>query len=149
MPLLHRDPDEVVFEVVAPSAQPQSWHWHLSEQDGVLIVTPAGALADPLPAELAEQLGALIAERPVIVDLTGMTLASAAPVVGLVGWVLGTGHHPDRCCAVCGRATAQALLGKGHVGRCLAVFGSVGDALQARRYAHEGYGSGWHPDVRS
>jgi hypothetical protein len=148
MSLLHRYPDEAVFEVLERPPQPQPRDWHLSEQDGVVIVIPTGALADPLPAQLAEELGALIADRPVIVDLTGMTLVSAAPVVGLVAWVLSTGQQPDNCCAVCGRATARALLRKWHVSRCLALFGSVGDALQARRYAHEGYGMGWHPDIR-
>jgi hypothetical protein len=52
----------------------------------------------------------------------------------------------DQCCVVCPRATARALLRKWHVTRCLAVFGSVGDALQAHRFADKGYGAGWHPD---
>jgi hypothetical protein len=63
-----------------------------------------------------------------------------------------TATNPDidsearQCCVVCPRATARALLGKWHVTRCVAIFGSVGDALQARRFADEGYGTGWHPD---
>lgn len=116
----------------------------VDERDGVVIVTPVGTLRDPLPAELVEQLEALIADRPVIVDLSEIILVSAAPVVGLAGWVIGASQHPDQCCLVCPRATARALLRKWHVTRCLAVFGSIGDALQARRFDDEGYGVGWH-----
>jgi hypothetical protein len=116
----------------------------VDERDGVVIVTPLGALRDPLPAELVEQLEALIANRPVIVDLSEMILVTAAPMVGLAGWIIGASQHPDQCCLVCPRATARALLRKWHVTRCLAVFGSIGDALQARRFDDEGYGVGWH-----
>lgn len=118
----------------------------VEEREGVIIVTPVGALRDPLPAGLVEQLEALIAGRPVIVDLSQITLVSAAPVMGLAGWVVGASQQPDQCCLVCPRATARALLRKWHVTRCLAVFGSVGDALQARRFGDEGYGAGWHHD---
>jgi hypothetical protein len=118
----------------------------VEQRDGVIIVTPVVALRDPLPAGLVGQLEALIAGRPVIVDLSQITLVSAAPVMGLAGWVIGASHQPDQCCLVCPRATARALLRKWHVTRCLAVFGSVGDALQARRFGDEGYGSGWHHD---
>lgn len=110
----------------------------------MMIVTPLGALRDPLPAGLVEQLEAS-ARRPVIVDLSQITLVSATPVMGVAGWVLGASQQPDQCCVVCPRATARALLRKWHVTRCLAIFGSVGDALQARRFGDEGYGAGWHP----
>jgi hypothetical protein len=170
MRLMHRGPDEAALRrsedesrrdaVEAPPGQLGDLvenRWSLAgvlrasegdvdERDGVIIVTPAGALPDPLPAMLAEQLEARIAERPVIVDLSGITLVSAVPVVGLAGWVLGANQQPDQCCVVCARATARALLRKWHITRCLAVFGSVGDALQARRFAHDGYGTGWRPD---
>jgi hypothetical protein len=75
-----------------------------------------------------------------------ITLVSATPVMGVAAWLLGASHQPDQCCVVCPRATARALLRKWHVTRCIAMFGSVGDALQARRFADEGYGAGWHPD---
>ena len=117
----------------------------VSERDGVVIVTPAGALPDPLPEMLAEQLEGLIAARPVIVDLSGIVVVSAAPVVGLAGWIVGA-SHPDQSCLVCARPSARALLRKWRIARCLAVFGSIGDALQARRFAHDGYGPGWCPD---
>jgi hypothetical protein len=94
---------------------------------------------------MAEQLEAWVARRPVVVDLSGVTLVSAAPVVALASWVLGAGQQPGRCCVVCARATARALLRRWHITRCLAVFGSVGDALQARRFAEDGYGAGWDP----
>lgn len=111
---------------------------------GVTIVTPLGSLRDPLPVGLVEQLEAS-ACRPVIVDLSLITLLSPTPVMGVAGWVLGASHRPDQCCVVCPRATARALLRKWRVTRCLAIFGSVGDALQARRFGDEGYGAGWHP----
>ena len=118
----------------------------VEQRHGVIVVTPVGTLPDPLPAGLVGQLEASIADRPAIVDLSQTTLVSAAPVVGLTGWVLGASHQPDQCCVVCPRATARALLRKWHVTRCVAIFGSVGDALQARRFADDGYGAGWHPD---
>lgn len=118
----------------------------VGERAGVIVVAPAGALPDPLPACLAEGLDALLADRPAIVDLSGVILRSAAPVVGLVGWAAGAGRQPDRCCVVCASATGRARLRSWYVTQCLAVFGSVGDALQARRFAQEGYGTGWLPD---
>ena len=118
----------------------------VAERDGVIIVTPAGPLPDPLPEVLTEQLESAIADRSVIVDLSGVIVVSAAPLVGLAGWVLGTGR-PDQSCVVCARPSARALLRRWHITRCLAVFGSIGDALQARRFAQDGYGSGWCPDA--
>jgi hypothetical protein len=118
----------------------------VEERHGVMIVTPFGTLPDPLPAGLVEQLEVSLEARPVIVDLSQVTLVTAAPVMGLVAWVLGASQQPDQCCVVCPRATARALLGKWHVTRCVAIFGSVGEALQARRFDDEGYGAGWHPD---
>jgi hypothetical protein len=124
-----------------PAGPPQA---DVEERHGVVIVTPLGTLRDPLPAGLVEQLEAS-ARRPVIVDLSQITLVSATPVMGVAGWVIGASHQPDQCCVVCPRATARALLRKWHVTRCLAIFGSVGDALQARHFGDEGYGAGWHP----
>jgi hypothetical protein len=126
----------------APRAEPPEAG--VEERHGVVIVTPLGTLRDPLPAGLVEQLEAS-ARRPVIVDLSQVTLVSATPVMGVAGWIIGASHQPDQCCVVCPRATARALLRKWHVTRCLAIFGSVGDALQARRFGDEGYGAGWHP----
>lgn len=124
-----------------PAGRPQAG---VEERHGVVIVTPLGTLPDPLPAGLVEKLEAS-ARRPVIVDLSQITLVSATPVMGVAGWVIGASHRPDQCCVVCPRATARALLRKWHVTRCLAIFGSIGDALQARRFGDEGYGAGWHP----
>jgi hypothetical protein len=118
----------------------------VEQRHGVIVVTPAGTLPDPLPAGLVEQLEASLAAQPVIIDLSQITLVSAAPVMGLTGWVLAASPQPDQCCVVCPRATARALLRKWHVTQCVATFGSVGDALQARRFADTGYGAGWHPD---
>jgi hypothetical protein len=118
----------------------------VESRQGVIVVTPLGTLPDALPAGLVAQLEASIAARPVIVNLSQITLVSAAPVMGLAAWVLGASHQPDRCCVVCARPTARALLRRWHVTRCVATFGSVGDALQARRFADAGYGAGWYPD---
>lgn len=112
----------------------------------MVVVTSLGTLPDPLPARLLAHLEASVAAGPVIVDLGQITLVSAAPVMGMAAWLLGASHQPDRCCVVCPRATARALLRRSHATRCIATFGSVGDALQALRFADEGYGTGWHPD---
>lgn len=116
----------------------------VDERDGVVIVTPVGALHDPLPVALVERLEAVTSGRPVIVDMSEVILVSAAAVTGLVAWVIAATQEQGQCCLVCPRATAQALLGRWHVTRCLAVFRSVGDALQARRFGDEGYGTGWN-----
>jgi hypothetical protein len=129
-------------QVPSPAGPPQAG---VEERDGVIVVTPLGTLSDPLPAGLVQQLEASIGGRPVIVDLSQITLVSAAPVMGLAAWALGASQQPDQCCVVCPRGTARALLRKWHVTRCVAIFGSVGDALQARRFGDEGYGAGWHP----
>lgn len=110
-----------------------------------MIATPAGTLRDPLPAGLVDQLEALVAGAPLIVDLSQITLVSPAPMMALAAWLLGASPQPDQCCLVCPRATARALLRKWHITRCLAIFVSIGDALQARRFQDEGYGAGWHP----
>jgi hypothetical protein len=115
-------------------------------REGVIVMTPPGTLPDPLPAGLVAQLEVSIAARPVIVNLSQVTLVSAAPMIGLAAWVLGASHQPDQCCVVCPRPTARALLRRWHVTRCVATFGSVGDALQARRFAADGYGAGWYPE---
>jgi hypothetical protein len=73
----------------------------VEERDGLIIVTPVGALRDPLPAGLVDQLEVVIADRPVIVDLSEITLVSAAPVMGLAGRVVGASQQPDQCCVVC------------------------------------------------
>jgi hypothetical protein len=117
----------------------------VEHRQGVMIATPLGTLDDPLPTGLVDQLEALVAGAPVIVDLSQITLVSPAPVMGLAAWLVGASHHPDRCCLVCPRPTARALLRKWHITHCLATFGTIGDALQARRFHEEGYGAGWHP----
>jgi hypothetical protein len=133
------DPDEGLGAPVGPLLAA------VEQRQGVMIATPVGMLHDPLPTGLVDQLEALVARAPVIVDLSQITLVSPAPVMGLAAWLVGASHHPDRCCLVCPRATAQALLRKWHITHCLATFGSIGDALQARRFHEEGYGEGWHP----
>jgi hypothetical protein len=91
----------------------------VEQRDDVTVVTPVGTLPDPLPAGLVGQLEASIAARPVIVDLSHITLVSATPVMGVAAWLLGASHQPDQCCVVCPRATARALLRKWHVTRCI------------------------------
>lgn len=160
MPLVEHDPDEMALEprgAVLASAfdEPSGRPWirpdavpetAVGERDGVIVVTPAGALSDPLPACLAEGLAALIADRPAVIDVSGIVMVSAGPVVGLAGWAVGASRRPGQCCVVCARASGRALLRSWRVTRCLTVFGSVGDALQARRFAQDGYGRGWQPD---
>jgi hypothetical protein len=118
----------------------------IEERDGVVVFTPVKPLRDPLSEGLVEELEVLIAGHSAIVDLSETTLVSAGPMIGLAAWIVATSERPDQCCLVSPRATARALLRRWHVTRCLTVFGSIGDALQARRFDNEGYGSGWHPD---
>jgi hypothetical protein len=112
----------------------------------VFIATPTGALPDPLPAPLVERLRRLVAAGPVIVDLSDVVLASATPVVDLARSVLGADREPGQACVVCAKPATRALLDERQVTRCVAVFGSVGDALQARCFARDGYGPGWRVD---
>jgi hypothetical protein len=117
----------------------------VEQRHGVMIATPVGTLHDPLPTGLVDQLEALVTGAPVSVDLSQITLVSPAPVMGLAAWLVGASQQPDQCCLVCPRATARALLRKWHITRCLATFGSIGDALQASRFHDEGFGAGWDP----
>jgi hypothetical protein len=55
----------------------------VEQRHGVMVATPMGTLHDPLPTGLVDQLDALVARAPVIVDLSQITLVSPAPVVGL------------------------------------------------------------------
>lgn len=130
----------------APRSQRRSAEAAMEERDGVVVVTPVEPLRDPLPEALVEHLEVVITDRSAILDLSELTLVSARPMIGLAAWIVAISERPDQCCLVSPRATARALLRKWHVTRCLAVFGSVGDALQARRFDDDGYGSGWHPD---
>jgi anti-anti-sigma regulatory factor len=142
---LRADVVDELLHLSKVAAGPGSRDPCLGQCDGIVLVTPARELPDPLPPALAEELERLVTDRSVIVDLSGVTLVSAAPVVGLAGWVVGASRQPDQCCVVCSRPTARALLRSWGITRCLVVFGSIGDALQARRFAHDGYGSGWSP----
>lgn len=121
----------------------------VDERHGVVMVTPVGALRDPLPMAVVERIEAVTAGRPVIVDLSQVILVSASAATGLVAWVIAATQESGQCCLVCPRTTAKALLGRWHVARCLAVFTSVGDALQARRFRDEGYGDGWDTPKRA
>ena len=111
--------------------------------DCVLVLRPSGPLPDPLPPSLVERLEGLLSHQPAIVDLSGIGTVSAA-VVGLTGWVVSAYHH-EPTCVVCSPST-RARLRQWPILRCVAVFGSVGDALQARRFARDGYGPGWSPE---
>jgi hypothetical protein len=47
-----------------------------------------------LPTGLVDQLGALVAGAPVIVDLSQITLVSPAPVMGFAAWLVGASQQP-------------------------------------------------------
>lgn len=76
---------------------------------------------------------------PTILDLTDLTLVGTELDRFIARLIDGC----DAVCVVARRHTARMILHRsGAADRC-AVFGSVADALQSLRLAHDGYGSGW------
>jgi STAS domain len=113
--------------------------------DGVTVLKPTGVLTAPLPESLRDAIVAAASKGPLIVDVSEVTLISVA---GLVDSLCETYPTPGECCLVCPRGSGRALIQSWRPARRIAVFLSVGDALQARRFERAGYLGGWRADGR-
>lgn len=76
---------------------------------------------------------------PTILDLTDLTLVGTQ-LDRFIGRLIDS---CDAVCVVARRHTARMILQRSGAARRCAVFGSVADALQSLRLAHDGYGPGW------
>lgn len=81
---------------------------------------------------------------PTVLDLADLTLGGN-DVAASIGRLLDA---CDDVCIVVRRTSAALVLQRLGVDQRCSVFRSVGDALQARRLAEDGFGHGWAPDRR-
>jgi anti-anti-sigma regulatory factor len=120
---------------------------------GLTITTEGGAViawldqAAPWPPddELVGAVAAAAATDPIVLDLSDVVLTEPAGAVTLVGTMIAAAGDPARCCVVARRASGRRLLRQWGIDRTVCLFGSVGDALQARVHSIDGYGRGWEP----
>ncbi len=113
---------------------------------GVAVISPRGTLDCVLPIDFVRSLETAASSGPMVVDLTAAVLTNRDTAVGLAAVVAATASPGDYC-FVSGRATGRQLLRTWGIARCGAVFASVQDALQARRFLNDNYGDGWAPQV--
>jgi anti-anti-sigma regulatory factor len=81
--------------------------------------------------------------RATVLDLSDVILTESAGVAALVDAMVDAAGEPAACCVVARRASARRLLRQWAVDRKVCLFGSIGDALQARVHSLDGYGLGW------
>lgn len=120
-------------------------HLEVSSDGRVAIVTLAGELDDVLATLLIPAL-TVAARRcdAIVLDLDRVTLLEHS-ALAMVCQVIDVLPHEDSCCIVAGRPSVRLKLSRWGPPSSFATFTSVGDALQARRFAEHGYGPGWRP----
>lgn len=111
--------------------------------EGVSVIRANGDLDAPVVDALVERIQRCGEQGAVVVDLSEVTLLARRPV-RRVTRALVQSCAPHQRALVCRRGTARALVRTWQLARSIALFMSVGDALQARRFERSGYGPGWH-----
>lgn len=111
--------------------------------EDISVVTLPTDLPTPVPQPLLSALCEVASTSLVAVDLSDVTLTEPAATIAVTGALLVARRADDGACLICERLSGRTLLRQWGVGSTIAVFASLGDALQARRLAGEGYGSGW------
>jgi hypothetical protein len=109
----------------------------------IRVVTLRGCSADELAEDVHRRLASGSCRGPAIFDLSDVTILG--PEIGEVVRRLATSLRAQPYCVVAHRRVARAACRRFGVSAAAAVFGTVGDALQAHRHAADGYGSGWAP----
>ena len=109
-------------------------------RDDVLVVSPGPVLDDANIARLDDVLDTA-PSVPVVIDLTQTMITNRLMLDRLDPgrW----NRTPEQACVACSRVTGRELITRAAVGRRLAVFHRVEDAIQARVLAAAGYGHGW------
>lgn len=114
----------------------------------VAIVALHGGLDEVVATMLIPALtNAARGRDAVVLVLDDVTLLDRAALVK-VCTVIDVLPRPSSCCIVAGRLSGRMVLRRWGLQRSLAIFSSVGDALQARTFAEIGYGPGWSPAAR-
>jgi hypothetical protein len=84
-----------------------------------------------------------------VLDVSDVAVIEPEGVVALVDAMVSAAGDPAACCVVARRSSGRRLLRQWHIDRKVCLFGSVGDALQARVHSLDGYGLGWSLDPRA
>jgi hypothetical protein len=100
---------------------------------GAMVIRLRGRVA-PLADALAVGVATVVVDAPVILDVRHVEVAAPDDVAVALRLVTGTPLPLGRVCVVA--STPGTQFG-------LAVFKTVGDALQAWCFGDSGYGSGW------
>ncbi|MDY7100636.1 MAG: hypothetical protein S0880_05565 [Actinomycetota bacterium] len=109
----------------------------------IRVVVLRGCSGDPLPPDIARTVAPGGQSGPTIIDLSEVTILGpeidevVRRVVALV--------RAQPYCVVAHRRVARTACRRFGVGATAALFATVADALQAHRYACDGYGPGWAP----
>lgn len=113
------------------------------DDHGVLVLALDGGLDRPLVESVVDAMSPLLADvDAVILDLADVALLDEECTRTLIETFRAATVDAERC-LVTSRFSGRMVLERCG-GHDLAMFSSAGDALQARTYAAEGYGPGWH-----
>ncbi len=116
-------------------------HLHVSTRRDVTVVSIDGALDDALADRLAPVVAAAVADATaVVLDLDQATILERSAVTTLCR-ALPDGEV-ERC-IVAGRLSGRLVLERWGIDEDYVIFMSVPDALQARSFHENGYGTGW------
>ena len=116
---------------------------HLTTRRDVTIIALDGGLDDALAARVAETIAGIVADATaVVVDLDRVTLLDRSALDAVCA-VLDSLPETTRRCLVAGRLSGRMVLERWGVPDRFALFHTVADALQAREFVANGYGTGW------
>ena len=112
---------------------------------GVAVVALDGGLDEELARLVAPVLpSATTGSAAVVLDVDQVTLLDRSAFEMLARSLDHAAGERERC-VVTSRLSGRMVLERWEVADRYAIFGSVADALQAREFAHNGYGAGWVP----
>lgn len=149
----HRDPAEMAtrpgateLEAVTgplPVVDLQDGHLHVTTRRDVTIVSLDGGLDDALAGTVVPTLADVVGPAAaVVLDLDRVTLIDRSGLDAVLDVVDALGPSVPRC-LVAGRLSGRLVLERWLVPARIVVFRSVPDALQAREFETNGYGTGW------
>lgn len=129
-----------------PAVALHDGHLQVHVQREVTIVTLDGGLDEAFARELSPSIGGILAgAEAVILDVDQVTLIDQAGFA-ILAEAFGRATAGIECCIVASRLSGRMVLERWGVTDHHAVFTSVADALQARAFLANGYGTGWQPE---
>lgn len=118
-------------------------HVHVTTRREVTIIALDGGLDDTLAAQVVDTLADLVSDATaVVVDLDRVTLLDRSALDAVCA-VLEHLPESTRRCLVAGRLSSRMVLERWDVLDRFVLFHTVADALQAREFVANGYGTGW------